>query len=75
MTDRTFCARPKIINCQIYISISGRVSLLYGFVDSEPVICGAESNINDDFGLVMTGLCSPFMVKYQGHFIKEIICS
>lgn len=75
MTDRTFCACPKIINCQIYISISGRVSLLYGFVASEPVICGAESNIDDDFGLGVVGLCFPFMVKYQGYFIKEIICS
>ena len=25
--------------------------MLCGFVDYEPVICGAESNIDDDFGL------------------------
>lgn len=75
VTGRTFCACPKIINCQIYTSKSGWVSLLYGFVDYEPVICGAESNIDDDFGLGVVGLCFPFLVRHQGHFIKAIICS
>lgn len=75
VTDRTFCACPKIIHCQIYTSISGWVSLFYGFTEYEPVIHGAESNIGDDFGLGVVGLCFPFMVRHQGHFIKAITCS